>query len=197
MSRKKRTIDNYITRRVIDATQKRFSRISGVPANDSIATPDPLFIDLNNWFHFTHDPCPLNGKENADTPDGLETGWGFTTFVNPPYSNIASWLSIAVNNLVLYGTRSVFLIPAHVETMYWFNYVTQWASEVWFCVTGLRFTGYKEKFTQPMTLVIYGQFADVLSFHHTGDTIRLGQNLWSVVVLARGLSNQRLRLFDK
>lgn len=197
MTEKKRPAENYIVPHIVNSKQKRFPRISGAPENDDVATPDPLFLDLNARFHFTYDPCPLRGKDTENVPNGLESAWGFTTFVNPPYSCIGAWLSVAVNNLARYGTRSVVLVPAHIETVYWFNYVTPWASEMWICVTGLRFAGYKEKFPQPMSLLIYGQFADELPLHQTGDIIRFGQNIWTVIILPRGVRNQRARLLDE
>ena len=175
----------------------RFPRISGAPANDSVGTPDSLFTSLDEIFHFTYDPCPLNGLSLPDVPDGLSTPWGYTTFINPPYSEIAPWLSLAINNMALYGTRSVLLIPAHVETLYWDQLVTRWASEVWYCITGLQFKGYDSKFSLPMCLVLFGQFDDELPLNHpNGARVHLGENYWFISRLPRGDHHVRLRSAD-
>lgn len=178
-------------------SKARFPRISGAPANDSVPTLDTLFSDLDAIFHFDYDPCPLNGLTTVGVPDGLATAWGPTTFVNPPYSDIAQWLAAAVNNLAVYGSRSVVLIPAHVETLYWDKLVTPWASEIWQCVGGLRFEGYKSKFSMPMALVLYGQFDDVLPLQWEENTrIFLGENYWRKSRLPRGTINLWLRCAD-
>lgn len=175
----------------------RFPRISGAPTNDSVGTPDSLFASLDEIFHFTYDPCPLNGLQLPDVPNGLSTPWGYTTFVNPPYSEIAPWLSLAVNNMALYGTRSVILIPAHVETLYWDQLVTRWASEVWYCITGLQFKGYDSKFSLPMCLLLFGQFDDVLPLDRpNGARVHLGENYWFISRLPRGDQHVRLRRAD-
>lgn len=195
MSKRKEPLDT----KVDDSARKTsFPRISNAPVNDSVGTPDELFDSLHKRFDFTHDPCPLNGATTADVPDGLATAWGLTTFVNPPYSNIAPWLAHAVSNMQRFGTRSVVLVPAHVETLYWDTYVTPWASEVWFCVTGLRFKNYTSKFPLPMALIFYGQFYDDLPLpRRTGMHEQAGDNHWSVSVLPRGLRHLRLRRLDR
>lgn len=172
----------------------RFPRISGAPVNDSVGTPIPLYDDLDAMFSFTYDPCPLNGKDDPNVPNGLEQRWGWTSFINPPYSQIVVWLAWAVYQMYTYGTRSVFLIPAHVETLYWHHYVLEHASEVWFCCTGLRFAGYAEKFSMPMCLIIFGALDDCLPLHASGTRLRLGENQWYVQLLPRGLANQQRRL---
>lgn len=188
-------------RRIVGETgstlRHSYPRISGAPVNDSVGTADALFSDLDDLFCFHYDPCPLGGLDTPGVPDGLTTPWGLTTFVNPPYSQISGWLAHAVNNLALYGSRSVFLIPAHVETQYWNDIVTYWASEIWFCITGLRFNGYKNKFAAPMCLVLFGQFDDMLlPARATGQRINLGENAWFISLLPRGISGNRLRRAD-
>lgn len=192
-------------RRAADSESKRernpnarFPRISSAEANDSVGTSAELFSDLHALFKFTYDPVPLNGLATPGVPDALKTPWGMTTFINPPFSNIAHFLAMAVSNLTIYGTRSVFLMPAHVETVYWDSLVWDRASEVWYCHTGLRFEGFEHKFSLPMAIVLYGSFGDVLpAVRRTGDRLKLGENYWYVTILPTGELRQKLRIRDR
>lgn len=57
----------------------------GNEASDNWATPKWLYHELNDYFHFDFDPCPL-----FPVMDGLDdtTEWGKRNFVNPPYNRI-------------------------------------------------------------------------------------------------------------
>jgi hypothetical protein len=46
-------------------------------------TPKELYNKLNEEFHFTFDPCPLN---HDMTWNGLDIEWEQSNFINPPYS---------------------------------------------------------------------------------------------------------------
>jgi DNA N-6-adenine-methyltransferase (Dam) len=174
----------------IHQQRARHPRVTGGTKNDDIETSSVLFDALHALFDFTYDPCPLGGLTNKDVPDGLESGaWGTTTFVNPPYSELGAWLETAVYNMNAYGTRSVFLIPAHTGTLYWDEWVSQWAHEVWIAVTGVRFEGYQAKLSMPMAIVLYGAFADRLPQpRRTGQRVVLGENIWRVLLLPRGVA---------
>jgi len=45
-------------------------------------TPPELFKELNEEFHFTFDPCPYPVPDGFD---GLESEWGSSNYVNPPF----------------------------------------------------------------------------------------------------------------
>jgi len=62
---------------------------SHISKTDNWKTPDKLYNELNNEFHFNDDPCPLNGN------GGLEREWGSSTFMNPPYSKPTPWVKKA------------------------------------------------------------------------------------------------------
>ena len=87
--------------------------------NDDIATPDDLYEDLDSEFNFDFDPCPLNSSF-----DGLSIEWGKRNFVNPPFSDVASWAKKAVEEMSR-GHQSVFLIPLRTNTQYWHNWILQ------------------------------------------------------------------------
>lgn len=49
--------------------------------SDHWATPKDLYDKLNLEFRFNFDPCPLHSLY-----DGLQSDWGSSNFINPPYS---------------------------------------------------------------------------------------------------------------
>lgn len=48
-------------------------------------TPPELLKQLNEEFNFDFDPCPYPKPENFD---GLNTSWGNSNYVNPPFGSI-------------------------------------------------------------------------------------------------------------
>jgi hypothetical protein len=45
-------------------------------------TPEGMYRELNNEFHFDFDPCPY---PRPDGYDSLELDWGAVNYVNPPF----------------------------------------------------------------------------------------------------------------
>ena len=93
------------------------------------ATPQELFDELNNEFHFTLDPASTH--ENAKCKkhftiqeDGLKQSWkGETVFCNPPYGReIGKWVEKAYREH-LGGSTIVLLIPARTDTKYWHEFI--------------------------------------------------------------------------
>lgn len=67
---------------------------------DEWETPQELFNELNQEFHFTLDPCASADNHKCEkwysrSDDGLSKSWsGETVFVNPPYgSEIQKWVA--------------------------------------------------------------------------------------------------------
>lgn len=133
-------------------TKKNFA-MGVFSKNDDFPTPKYFFDDLNKEFHFTFDPCPLHGKDNPKK-DGLKIEWGKSNFVNPPYSNIKSWILKALQEL-LKGKSSVFLITAKTSSSYWHDFIFPFASEIRFLKTGLIFGHHKKVFPFPLAIVIF------------------------------------------
>lgn len=117
--------------------------------NDCVETPTELYQELDRIFKFDFDPCPLN-----PTFDGLTVEWGSSNFVNPPYSDIESFLEKAVEQKRR-GKSSVFLITARSNTNYWFEFVFPHANKIVFLKRGLKFKGYKTQFPVPLCLVYF------------------------------------------
>lgn len=84
--------------------------------SDHWATPKDIYdLYMEKGFF---DPCPLNAEH-----DGLDPNfsWKQKTYVNPPYSDIKSWLVKALIEIEAGNSEEiVFLIPARTDTK-WFH----------------------------------------------------------------------------
>ena len=121
--------------------------------NDDWPTPKYFYDALNKEFKFDFDPCPLGGKDNLES-DGLKIEWGKTNFVNPPYSDIKSWIFKALQEL-LKGKKSVFLITAKTGSLYWHDLIFPFASEIRFLKSTIIFGNHTKPFPVPLALVIF------------------------------------------
>jgi site-specific DNA-methyltransferase (adenine-specific) len=119
--------------------------------NDSVSTPPDLYRVLDQEFAFDYDPCPLDCKE-----DRLQEShpWGKSNYVNPPFSDIESWMARAVKE-VEKGNRSVFLVPARTNANYWFEYVWPKASQIRFLKGRVKFGGFKRGLPIPLAVIVY------------------------------------------
>lgn len=91
-------------------------------------TPQELFDELDNEFHFTLDPCATEENAKCDkyfnkTENGLSRSWAHErVFMNPPYGrDIGKWIKKAYEE----SERAlvVCLIPARTDTAYWHDYI--------------------------------------------------------------------------
>ena len=81
--------------------------------SDKWQTPPEVYDPLKAEFKFNHDPCPITWKEGD--ADGLKTEWGTSSFCNPPYSDVATWISKAHSEWKK-GKTVVMLINAITDT---------------------------------------------------------------------------------
>jgi len=88
--------------------------------SDKWGTPPEIYNKLNEEFKFNFDPCPITWKEGD--PNGLETEWGDSTFVNPPYSKVSKWIEKAFNESKK-GKTIVMLINAITDTKAFHEYI--------------------------------------------------------------------------
>ena len=88
--------------------------------SDNWQTPIELYQALDDEFHFTDDPCPIDWKEGDE--DGLLSNWGSSTFCNPPYSNVAKWIEKAHTEWNK-GKTVVMLINAITDTKAFHTYI--------------------------------------------------------------------------
>ena len=89
-------------------------------------TPQWLFDELNEEFHFDLDPCSTHENAKCDLhytkeEDGLIQDWtGRRVFCNPPYGHeIGKWVKKAYESKCL----TVMLIPARTDTRWFHQYI--------------------------------------------------------------------------
>jgi hypothetical protein len=117
------------------------------------ATPQGIYHELDQEFHFNFDPCPL-GEMEADGSAPLFTRWsGKRVFCNPPYNKgIPRFLERALE-----AELAVFLLPARTDTKWFHDVVLPNAREVRFIKGRLRFGTAKESAPFPSMLVIFNK----------------------------------------
>lgn len=97
------------------------------PRTDVWGTPLWLFEALNKEFGFTLDPCcdgtnAMCKKFYTPHDNGLLRDWSMeTVFMNPPYSDLDSWMRKAYGS-ALDGATVVCLVPARTDTGWWHDY---------------------------------------------------------------------------
>lgn len=112
-------------------------------------TPESVFVELNEEFHFDCDPCPFGGS------GGLNKEWGYRNFVNPPYGrSIFKWLE---KGIIEFRSRKlcVFLLPARTDTKWFHFYVLPFAKEIRFIKGRLRYGGAKNNAPFPSMIIIF------------------------------------------
>lgn len=97
-----------------DFTKSRISK------SDNWNTPQSFYLVLDDEFHFTDDPCPLNGE------DGLTREWGNSVFMNPPYSKPTPWVKKAYFES-LKGKLVVGLLRGDTSTRWFHDWVLPYA----------------------------------------------------------------------
>lgn len=129
-------------------------------ASDEWETPQYLFDELNNRFHFTLDVCAseCNAKVNryfTKEQDGLKQNWnGETVWCNPPYGRrVKAWIRKCYEHFVGGGT-AVLLIPARTDTK-WFHDYIYGKAEIQFIKGRVKYGNSKHNAPFPSMIVIY------------------------------------------
>jgi hypothetical protein len=134
-----------------------------------------LYEGLDKLFGpFDHDPCPLGGK------GGLESEWGQNNYVNPPYSDIPSWIKKALKEMKDKARRTTMLIPFRPQRRYWFDLVYPNASRIFVFENGVKFGNYAKFCPYPLAVVIFDplQPPKESSYVHIGGRYR-AVKLWT------------------
>lgn len=122
-------------------------------------TPQALFDELNDEFHFS-----LDAAANADNfkvlpfydegCDGLMADWLSPTWCNPPYGrDVGKWVRKAYMES-LRGVTSVLLLFARTDTA-WFHDWVYGKAEIRFIRGRVRFVGADNPAPFPSMIVIY------------------------------------------
>lgn len=125
-------------------------------------TPQELFEELNNEFHFSLDVCATaeNAKcEKYYTPeiDGLSQPWNGTVWCNPPYGRqIGKWVFAASVASGVRNATVVMLLPARTDTRWFHDYIYQKERvEIRFIKGRLKFGGSKNGAPFPSMICIF------------------------------------------
>lgn len=136
--------------------------------NDVWITPIPLFKLLNSEFHFDVDVAteknnPLNLKKFYTKEDNsLNKEWIGNVWLNPPYSDIATWIKKAAAEFERDNKRKiVLLIPARTDTKYFHKFIVGKA-EVRFVEGRLKFSK-RGSAPFPSMIVIYGNTPNIIA----------------------------------
>jgi hypothetical protein len=98
-----------------------YIRRGHLPASktDIHKTPKDLLDRLYAEFDFNFDPCPVD----ADF-DGLKVDWNTRTYINPPFSDLSSWIEKGYEESKK-GNLCVFLIKNASDTKAFHKYIMQ------------------------------------------------------------------------
>lgn len=126
------------------------------------ATPQALFNELDNEFHFDLDPCSTDANAKCKLHytidnDGLTQNWGGRkVFCNPPYGrDIKKWVKKCYEESRKPDTLVVMLIPARTDTAYFHDYIYHKAKEIRFIRGRLHFNESKQGAPFPSMVVIF------------------------------------------
>lgn len=129
---------------------------------DLWATPQDLFDELNNEFHFDIDVCADEFNHKCDKyyskeQDGLQQSWMGTVWCNPPYGReIGKWVEKGYNSHHLYNNCIVMLLPARTDTKWFHQYIyNNPNAEIRFIKGRLKFGNSKNSAPFPSMIVIF------------------------------------------
>lgn len=128
---------------------------------DDWETPDDLFRELDEEFHFALDAAASAENTRCDRfftkeDNALTQSWecGGTVWCNPPYGNqLKLWVKKAFEESQR-GATIVMLIPSRTDTKWFHNFIYN-KSEIRFIRGRLRFKGTTNNAPFPSMIVIF------------------------------------------
>lgn len=129
-----------------------FSIKEEMKETDERSTPIELFNELNNEFHFTLNVCATKSNTKCERyfdieQNGLKQDWGNEIcWMNPPYSDIYTWLSQAVWESTKNNATIVAILPMDGSTQWFHRFI--WDKSIHKTRTGvqIRFPDKRYKF---------------------------------------------------
>ena len=122
-------------------------------------TPQWLFDELNEEFHFELDVCANEYNHKCECyfneeQDGLKQEWKGMCYMNPPYGRrIGKWVQKAYESAIGGGTTVVCLLPSRTDTKWWHDYCMK--GEIRFLKGRLKFNDGKNPAPFPSAIVIF------------------------------------------
>lgn len=116
--------------------------------SDDWATPAFIYSQAIAKGYF--DPCPLHSKFNGLLIPGRKK-----TYVNPPYSQLRTWVKKAIQES-RFGCRVVLLIPARTDTQA-FKEIYEYGASIKFIIGRLRFNEAKAAPFPSMLVTLTGK----------------------------------------
>lgn len=120
------------------------------------STPDDLFKQLDDEFHFVLDVCAdENSAKCMYYPGnfGLTQDWIGPCWMNPPYGKeISKWLRKAVSQTSR-GVITVALLPARTDTKWFWDYCIQ--NEIRLIKGRIKFKGQLHSAPFPSMIVVF------------------------------------------
>lgn len=134
--------------------------VVGSSETDEWATPQWLFDQLNDEFHFTLDPCATKANAKCASfytreDDGLSRPWApERVWMNPPYGReIGRWVEKAFLQAMM-GATVVCLIPSRTDTTWWHRFCMK-AHEIRFIKGRVQFGDSQQNAPFPSCVVVF------------------------------------------
>lgn len=124
-------------------------------ASEDWETPQSLFDQLNEKYHFTLDVCASHENKKCERyfskdQDGLKQAWSGVCWCKPPYGRkIAEWIEKAVKS----NATVVMLLPARTDTKWFHEWVLPYG-EITFLRGRLKFNEKTNKNPAPFPSMI-------------------------------------------
>lgn len=116
--------------------------------SDDYSTPSEIYDHYVKELNY-YDPCPLHSKDFNFLPINQEL------FINPPYSDIKTWVLYAMNNYVIHNKHVVLLVPSRTDTK-WFHDLLMFGVTLEFIKGSLKFGNLKGSAPFPSILIHIG-----------------------------------------
>lgn len=122
------------------------------------STPDDLFGELNEIFHFDLDACASESNAKCrryftEEQNALTRRWLGTVWMNPPYGRVIAEFMRKAYEESLAGATVVCLVPSRTDTDWWHRYAKR--GQIIYLRGRLKFGGATTSAPFPSAIVIF------------------------------------------
>lgn len=121
-------------------------RVMFSKSSDHWSTPKNIYDHFIHKLNY-YDPCPL-----YDDSTDLNIPLNKKMFINPPYSDIKSWVRFAIQSHIIFKKDIYMLIPSRTDTKY-FHELLLYGIDLYFYKGRLKFGDSKNSAPFPSVLV--------------------------------------------